>query len=193
VSDGAGSPRLRHIKAEDYNPTFAAVGFARGRFGAARSSKTMEEELRAKAPKPGEGQRSTPDPFLFRTIQPDAERQLPPEFRLEQQREGAAAYGVALQETVRRLPQHDELIAEHLELSYDGETVSHEKLEHGIASQSRTSAYLAIVLVTVAVVATLALLLAGWAHNELGAAARQMHDLRARIEQIEQRESRGVP
>lgn len=182
MSGGAGSPRLRHIKAEDYNPTFAAVGFARGRFGAARSSKTMEEELRAKAPKPGEGQRSTPDPFLFRTIQPDAERQIPPEFRLEQQREGAAAYGVALQETVRRLPQHDELIAEHLELSYDGETVSHEKLEDGITASRRTSAYLGGGLLALGLVATVGLLLGGMAFRQVGYLTERVQQLEQQLE-----------
>jgi hypothetical protein len=164
-----------------------ALGFGRRRLGAAPGFKMMEQENLAFAPKPGEGQLSRPDPFLHKTVQPDAFEQMPPEYRIEQFRAGAAAIGSVTQQLVERLPEHEALLAEHSEESEDGETlVGHHSLEQQHQNHRFVEALLAGVLLCVSAVATLALLLAWLSLSDLGAAGRQLHELRARIEQLEQ-------
>lgn len=165
-----------------------ALGFGRRRLGAAPGHKTMEQENAAFAPRHGEGQLSKPDPFLHKTVQPEALQQLPPTAQVEQFRAGAAAIGTVTQQLVERVPQHDAVYAEHLEESEDGETlVGHHSLESQHQAHRRVEALLAGVLLCVSAVATLALLLGGLALSELGASARQLHELRLRVEQVERR------
>jgi hypothetical protein len=187
--------KFRHVdpNASTYTALRTAVGFGRGRFGSAKPIKVMAEELAARAPLHGEGALSKPDPLTGLTIQPDGTPSLPPEFVLDRQREGAAAYGAALEELKGRTPQHDEILAEHLDLSYDGETVSHERLEDGISESRRVSVILGAALLAFALVASAALVLAGWTHSELGAAARQIQELRGQVEQLRQDRAGSTP
>lgn len=179
--------RLRHVDSSHYNRTRAELGWARGRVGgSAPPVQVMEEELSLRAPQPGEGRQSKPDAYINKTIQPDALDQLPPQFQVSELRKAVDAMGRAVQQPIDRLDEHDEMVAAHLELSYDGDTVSHDKLHHGIEVQERTSKYLALVLVVAVAVALGALALAVSARAELGHARHQMHELRSRVERLEQ-------
>lgn len=177
--------RFRHVDAKTgYGALRAAILFGRQQFGTPRSTKTMEEQIRARQPRPGEGENAGKDPYLGKTVQPDGLSNLPPNFLLEQHREGAAAFGTVLEEVKERIPQHDELIAEHLELSYDGETVSHEKLTDGIETAGRRSAYLAIVLGGVAALAVLGTLLGAYGVRKGLEAGAEVHELRREVQAL---------
>lgn len=148
---------------DPYGTLRTQLGWARARLGGAPGTKAMEAELAARAPSPGEGRNSKPDPIWRGTIQPDAPGHPadPPPDRTEQIRAGSAALGVVLHQVVERVPEQDQLIAEHLEISEEGESLfGHHSLDRRHERHERIDALLAGVLLACSLLCAVSLLIA---------------------------------
>lgn len=177
--------RLRHVDTTHYSRTRTELGWARGRVGSvAPSLQSMEAELAARAPRPGEGRQSKPDPYINKTIQPEALEQLPTEVQIRELRGTVDAMGRVVQQPIDRLDEHDEVIAAHMELSLDGEHVNHDKLTQGIEQQRRASLFLGGSLFALGLIATIALLLGGLAFRHVGTLTQQHQQLILEVRQL---------
>ncbi len=182
----------RHAGADILTP----LGFGRGRLGAAPGNKAMEQEMAARAPLVGEGSQSKGDAWLGKTVQPDHLAQLPPEFLIDHHRAGAAAIGVAVQRLADRVPEQEALLAEHLELSYDGEVlVGHGAIDRQLSQGWWTAVVLGVGVVGVGAIAALAFLMGWVALDQITQRDEHIRQLQQEIELLgrEIERQRGAP